>query len=233
MNNKTSNVNFTSNIRFIPQSGYEKFAQKHGIIKVAEMWDVNQVKTFENKGGTDKIIYCVAGVIKDAGRNTNSLFHWFPKRMFGSERINNIQTREIKEAVDNLSKNNGIKGFAIGGVTKGHSSLFENHLSIKLINLLKKPFKQAKKADFTMFFLQNAKNAEGWQRPQSAFIYHQKTDTYYLNCIKMQNGEWHSLLDKDEIRKHFNYISISPNDKVFIGREQIPNEFLNKRKPLI
>jgi len=228
MNNMTSNINFTSNIRFISCARYEKLTNKPDLIKVQEMWQLGQVKEVQKKGATGTIIYCVAGIIKDLNKKSDYIFHWFPTNMFKADPTTAKNQLKIKKAMEYMAKNKEVKGFLIGGICK--KDAYVNALSMKLINFIKTPFKKTERKDFTMFFAQDTKYAFAWDRPQSAFLYNKETDTYYVNCKSAQDGRWHDLLNKDEIRKHFDYISISPNDKVFIGHEQIPNEFFNKPK---
>lgn len=195
---------------------------------VSEMWQLKQVEEVHENGATKEIIYCVAGIIKDIEKKSDYIFHWFPSKMFNCDSSPTKYQLEIKDALQDIAKTKEVKGFLIGGISK--KDAFVNFLSMKLINFIKTPFKKTEQKDFTMFFSQNAKYSSYWERPQSAFIYNKKNDTYYVNCKTSRNEKWHDLLNKDEIRNHFEYISISPHDKVFIGREQISNDFFNKSK---
>lgn len=234
MNENFSSVSFTSNIRFIPFSRYEKIAKEPDATRVSEMWNLNHVREIENKakGATDGIIYCVAGIIKNVekttGQKVDFLFHWFPKPMFEGDRFYcSGQHSELKEAIKNAAKSKDSKGFLIGGISK--DAPYSNSLSLRLINFLKHPFKKEHRNHFTMFFSQDCKDADIYHRPKSAFVYDKKTDTYYVNCQKDVKGKFRDLMNKDKIKQHFDYIHISPEDKVFIGREQVPREFFNKR----
>lgn len=229
MDNKTSNINFTSNIRFISYKGYEKLASMPNTAFVKEIHNLRQVETIKNQGATNGVIYCIAGVVKDFNEKTTKLFHWFPNLLLTE--FSTVRIDILKNELNLLSKHK-IKGFLIGGITKGPDGTdpkFGHKLSTKLINIIKAPFKNARKADFTLFFSQDAKHVDSKHRPEAAFVYNKKNDTYYVNCKKYENEKWNDLLDANKIRDHFDYINISEKDKVFIGSKQIDNEFLNKK----
>ena len=240
MENKVSNISFTSKIRFVPSITVDKIIQKTLTVPVTEMFEVNHVKKINKTGATKRVLYCVAGLLKDIKYKENKIFHWFPNRVVDDTYPCKCRSEKLKLAMSTLSEKNEYKGFLIGGILRDHP--FENWLSAKMINLLKRGFKHVEKKDFTMFFSQDAKNIKNLELhvPESSFVYCEKNDTYYVNCKKYiyndldnyqdESGVWHDLLDKNEIRNHFEYISVSPNDRVFAGGEEVPKSFWDKNK---
>lgn len=227
--NETSNINFTSDIRFVSKSALRKLAKPADTITIEEMWHVKQVQPVQNKGATNCIAYCVAGVIKNLESKKDYIFHWFPTNIIRKDGYPTIAGNDIKNTLQGLSKSKSKqKGLLIGGISKLRKD--ENFLSVKLINLLKTPFKRNREKDFTVFFSQKAQNPSLLGMPESALLYNKKSDTYYINCQNYKNSRWQNLLKKEDIRDNFEYISISPNDRIFIGSKQIPNNFFNKVK---
>lgn len=236
-NNTISNINFTSNIRFIPYNRYKKLTNLYQTKFVKEMSNIDEICEFEQNCATEEIIQCLAGVFMDLKNKINQVFHLYPDKLYnglGQKLINLIQ---IGDKLIEMIKTGAFKGALFGGITLDNHS--PSKLCLKLFNFFKKIFKACEEKDITIFFAQNAKGKE-YSQPQTAFIYCKKNDTYYVNC---RNGRynykiktcdtWQDLLDKYEIRDHFDYIHVSPKDKVFIGfesKETIPNEFWNKTK---
>ncbi len=241
MQNKVQNISFTSNIRFVSNSKYTKLSSSVHTKVVKEMSHAAEARTVEKCGATSGIVFCIGGILKDLEYKNNFIFHWFPTEIVSdkpkSQYIRNAES--LKTFIKNIPENSNLKGLLIGGLAKGSPK--ESLLSIRLLNLLKRSAKHIQKQDFSVFFSQKADGVKFeslW--PEAAFVYNKPLDTYYVNCKKFQyidpsntkdaRGLWIDLLDKNEIRDHFDYISISPNDKVFIGSKQIPNEEFNKNK---
>lgn len=236
-----SNISFKSNIRFVPSKEYKELLTNLGAKFVGEMWNINSVSEIKSCCYTDHINQCIAGVLKIPNGISNVkqlIFHWFPDRLYENTVQNKDNLIQIGKKLEEFSKVGKLKGFIIGGTSrKCHvQSLYENKLSIKLFNFLKKPFKLRKKDNFTIFFSQKTKKREFINFAESDFIYSKKNDTYYVNCSEFLGSKeprWEDILEKNDIRNHFDFIHVADDDKVFIGsdsQEQIPNEFWNKNE---
>lgn len=240
-NQKVSNISFKSNIRFIDTINYKKIVKELNAPKVIEMWNIDSVRQIKSCSETDHINQCIAGVLQipqKANRVQSLIFHWCPDRLYENLPQNKDNLIQIGKKLEEFSKVRKLKGFIIGGTSrKCHvQSCYENKLSVKLFNFLKKSFKLGKKNNFTIFFSQKTKKREFINFSESAFIYSKKNDTYYVNCSEFFGSKktgWENILKKNDIRNHFDYIHVADDDKVFIGlesEEEIPNEFWNKNE---
>lgn len=91
-----------------------------------------------------------------------------------------------------------------------------------------KSFSKSENIDTTVFFGQRTTCSDWNKTPKSFFAYNKKTDTYYVNvCERKSKDELVDLLDAEKIKNHFQFIKISDKDKVFIGKNQISNDFWN------
>ncbi|MFA7657945.1 MAG: hypothetical protein WCY19_00765 [Candidatus Gastranaerophilaceae bacterium] len=224
MNNNVSNINFTSNIKFVPYKRYKKIVSLPNIVIVEQLGTIKNIKV-KSGGAVEQIVFCLAGVVKVLRKKLPLVLHLQPKHILKDS----TDRKQIETTIRKIKPSRTIKGFLIGLLSQ--DCLKENLSGRKLLSLLRQNTKHIQKKDFTMFLFQDAENIvyEG-ELPESAFVYHKKNDTYYVNCRKMLNEYWHDLLDEKEIRDHFGYISVSPEDKVFIGNRQVPNKFWNKSK---
>lgn len=223
MNNNIKNISFTSNIRFVSQNGLERLLMANkSTVQVKEMHQINQVEKVRETAETGGIIFCIAGLLKNISNNTNYIFHWWPRPLFDPthSKFNQAENNLIQKKITEL-KSNKIKGVLMGGIIEKDS--IRTKMSKRLLALLINPHKKNKNADFTIFFGQ--KNSTSCNRPESGFFYHEKNDTYYVSVL---DERCRNLLAPQAIKNQFSFIQISPNDKLFIGRNQIPNEFWAK-----
>lgn len=231
MQNNVSNISFTSNIKFVSNSRYQKIANLPKTIIVEEMAQVKNVQKVKNGAATKDIIFCIAGmagVIKKFKKKADFIFHWQPKAIFKDTLKEREGAKKIGEKIRNIPAERSLKGFLFGGLSKDYSE--ENWSGMRMLNFLDNNIKHLKKSDFTVFLFQDSDVLMKEELPQCAFVYHKKNDTCYVNCRKTINEHWHDLLDENQIRDHFGYIKISPEDKIFIGNRQVPNEFWGKSK---
>lgn len=102
------------------------------------------------------------------------------------------------------------------------------------MNYFKKILNSEERKRFTIFFGQNASELDGYN-PKSAFLYSKHDDTYYVNCQKFDKSKYADIdiLDKTDIKSHFDLINIAEQDKVFIGlesKEEIPKSFWQRNR---
>lgn len=228
-----TNISFKSNIRFIPYKNYRELADAPKIEVVREMWHMGHVKEVVNRGATEGIQYCLAGIMNNIKEKRDFIFHWWPDLLYNSKGKKFEHLIEIGKTLKNLAQKEKLKGLVIGGTSK-MCDFDKSQYSLKLLNYLKKSIKMSDKKDFTIFFSQNSKNAD-FIFPETAFVYKKNNDTYYVNCRDVDDSKegLFDLLNKNEIRDHFGLIHIAGGDKIFLGldsQEQIPNEFWNKNR---
>lgn len=231
MENRVSNLSFTSNIKFVPYSRYERIADMGllGTKFLYEMCDPRKITRITNRGVTDQIIYCLSGVVQNIKNKRAFLFHWQPKKIVKDNEECRNATAKISKSLKNISAKNKFKGVLFGLISKDFAE--ENRWGKDLFKLLKKNFKIPNKKDYTMFLFQDAKglkSTDDW--PKINFVYCKRNDTFYVNCRKTIDGKWQDLRTKEQIRDHFGVIIPSANDKIFIGNEQVPNSFWAKFK---
>lgn len=229
-----TNISFKSNIRFISNREYKNLLNRIPGVYAREMSDLKYAELIKDNGLTDGIKFCVAGVLNNLTKGEDFIFHWFPNCMFrgifNQYKLPNLI--EITDKLKEVKKSDELKGFLIGGLSKSIKK-DKNKISLRLLNALKRPFKLQERTKFTMFFSQNFNKLNG-KYPESAFAYSKSKDTYYVNAgsyAGFDEQRFADLLDKDEIRDHFDFIHVADDDKVFIGsdsQERIPNEFWKK-----
>lgn len=236
-NNNVSQLSFKSNIRFVPYERYRNllFENIGKIDIVQEMNNIKEVKKIKNLGVTQKIMYCISGILKDLTEKNDFIYHWTPRFLYAGQ--NKTDTLiEIGKKLKEFLKTHKTQGFAIGGLSK-KSINYEKKLSKNLLDFLMRKLKPEEKNKYTIFFGQNNNSKDVMSpMPYSSFSYSPKHDTYYVNCRVFDSlkKDYVDLeLTKEKIRDHFDYIHIGDDDKVFIGiddPEAIPNEFWNKNK---
>lgn len=236
MGMKTNNVSsqsFKSHIRFIDSRDYEYVLRQAGAGFSKEMWQLNDVDKFENSQATERILYCIAGVMRNLTEKSDYLFHWYPKRLFENDGYGskNDNLTKIEAKLKELSKSNKLEGLLVGGMSKDYSRE-KSKMSLKVLNVLKNAIRPENKDNFTVFFAQNIKNNESnW--PETAFLYSNVNDTYYIRCRHSASNYRYDIWGEDNIRKHFDFIHIADKDKVFLdldSQDVVPNEFWNKNK---
>lgn len=228
MNTKSSNISFTSNIRFIPNYAYNYLLKAPDTIIIKEICSLTGVKKINKNCATGDIYYCTAGIVKDLAQKEDYIFHWNPKSLFQDCNIKNLIP--LKNKLHEI-RDNELKGLLIGG-NFGQDSTYKR-LSKKLLTFLTKPFKKSPNCDFTIFYGQQYKGDQKYLLMSYSNLFYQKeSDTYFINCVNFNRdlGKWKDLLDLQSIKDCFKYIKISPNDKVYIYDEFIPTELLNKTK---
>ena len=231
MQNSVSNISFTSNIRFVPYPKYREISDMglFGTKFVEEMHDISKIRHITNRGATESIIYCLAGMVQNLKSKKHFLSHWFPKKIVKNNKICERNSKKLASKLNKISANNKFKGVFFGLISEDF--IEENKMGKKLFKLFKDNFKIPNKKDYTLFLFQDAKglkSTDDW--PTINFVYSKKDDTYYVNCRKTIDKKIHDLLTKDEIRNHFGVILPSKNDKFFVGDEQVPNGFWTKFK---
>jgi len=236
MDNKISNISFTSKIKFIPHWEYKLRTKYLNPVKIGEITDIKEVKKFDKRGATEKIIVCIGGVIQDLRSKRKRLFHWLPVGIVEDSQPSRENSKKITTTLQKTPKHHKLKGFIIGGYAKSDKWLHE--FSVKIFNTLKRSLKHVEDKDFTIFFAQREPRKINIYRekPQTAFIYSNISDTYYVNCRKIKNmglknpqdQDFQDLLSKEEIYDYFDYIKLSPNDRVYARGRKTPNSFWDK-----
>jgi len=231
MQNNVSNISFTSNIRFVPYPKYREIADMglFGTKFAEEIHDISKVRNITNRGATEEIIFCLAGMVQNLKSKKLFLSHWFPTKIVEDDRRCKRNSKKLASKLNKISANNQFKGVFFGLISEDF--IKENKMGKKLFKLFKDNFKIPNKKDYTLFLFQDAKDlksTDNW--PKINFVYSKRDDTYYVNCRKTIGKKIHDLLTKDEIRNHFGVILPSNNDKFFVGDEQVPNNFWTKFK---
>lgn len=233
MENKVSNISFTSDIRFVTQNTYKRLINQSNVVKVSLMYRLNHVASFNKKGASEGISSCIGGINRNLSDNITDVFHWDSCAFANVGYVEQLENQEITDALSILAKLKKIKGLLIGGVASPHEDF---PFSLKMVNFLKLPLKKTKKADFSMFLFQKKYKSKLINYPESAFLYDKEKDTYYINCtetkrLKANTYKRRDIMNRHKIRDHYGVIKISDNDKVFVGlKSKIPiaNKFWNK-----
>lgn len=237
MNDKVSNINFTSNIRIISRKEFNRLSYLLWTSEVGEMSKASQIQEFKGCASTDWIMSCIAGVAKNLSSKKNKIFHFLSRQTLSKYVGDETSQKELEEVLIKNSKNK-IKGLLLGGCSGKMKYIDEegkiglsSGLSLDLLAFLKKPFRKSKKADFSYFLFQKHKNVGVPSRPVCAFLYDEVIDTYYLNCIiEKEDRSFINIMKKADIRDHFKFIHVSDEDKVFIGlknKKPIKNNYWN------
>lgn len=154
----------------------------------------------DEKGFTESIIYCIGGQIN------NFMFHLYPP-----DAIANFG--EIEKITNTMDIINPLKGLIIGGsYHRGKPRASISMQSLDLLGRLKKILKPFTNKDFTIFYGQ--KNSLKKSGKEANFLYDTAEDTYYVNVYKEK-------ITPENIKKHFKFIRISPNDEVYIKGQKI------------
>lgn len=225
MENRTSNISFTSNIKFINHARYTNLRINLNGTRACEMNKLEDTLEIANYGETRGIMYCIGVILKDLKTKNDYICHWHPGGFFKKKSNKNFGLR-LKQKLKHTS-HEGVKGLIVGGLSKDVDKRY-HYESLRMFNLLKKGLQDIKQKDFSMFLMQSNKERRKGVWPHLSFIYSKKEDTYFIYYQKDRSKT--DLITPEEIRNHFDYIHISPNDSVFVGDNQIPNSFLNKKK---
>lgn len=227
--NNFKKLAFSSNIRFVSKLKYDKLKMFPSDF-VREMESLSDVRKIKKVGRTDRIIYCLAGVL-DA--KEKYIFHWYPSSLFKENHEATPELLDIEKALKILKKTNNLNGFLLGGLSN-EVSLEYKLISLKLFNSFSKILKPEGKKNFTTFFGQKGQPLQlRWGF--SSFIYKKSSDTYYVNCqnYKPYCNTPEDLLKPKKIKDNFAFINIAPKDKVFVGDDSkipIPHAFWNKNE---
>lgn len=223
----SNNINFTSKIIFIPRKKMIRKASGLGVKKIKEMWHPNDIKNIQYKGGTDGIVYCLAGIAKTKNLSP-SIYHLCPDdfyHVFKEMTITRLNL--LKKYIKKTFNNSKTKVFLIGGVSKVRE--IEGTWSHDLLSEIKPLVKKADKNNFSIFFSQKNNGKTEYPKAAAGFIYNRLKDTIYVNVSVQKN--YNNIIDlttPQEIRDNFEFIKISPNDKIYVGKKHIPNKFWNK-----
>lgn len=227
MHKKVSNISFTSNIRFIDRATYANVLLELKPAYVPEMSDVADVLEVKGNAKNEVIKFCIGAVLKNCNAKRDYICHWFPRSIFENSENRNFASK-LKQKV-NQTLSGDVKGLVIGGLSKDVRD--HHYLSLRMFNVLKRCMASIKRKDFSIFLFQSIKeDTTSFDWPAVSFIYSKHEDTYYVNCQKFRSDIGKDLLTPQEIRDHFDFIDVSPNDSVFVAGKKVPSSFFNKGK---
>jgi len=223
MINNISTTSFSSGIYFIPkkelrQLAYTSYESRRSYFTttkpyVKEIFEggIDTVKTLkdQDKGFTEGLIYCLGGLLKE-GKN-KLMFHFYPPDFIADMPV-------IKKKVQDININGNLKGLIIGGsYFPGKDLSTCSDQSLEIFSNLKKVFKKFKNKDFTIFYGQ--KNTNSSLNKETDFLYDNINDNYF---ISINTDE----ITPENIKNHYKFIRISPNDEVFIEGKKISSKLL-------
>jgi len=235
-NSSQNNINFTSNIRFISRSGFEKILKNPKTRIVGEMYTKAQLLEVKDIAATTNIQYCLAGVFKKISEKKDLFYHLMPRRYYWKtpefpEWFQPQHLVRIKEELKNLPNSEKLKTFLIGGLQKENledDCKVASKASTKLLADLRDALAGKLNLDFTAFFRQKTPRKDWYSNPNISLAYNKKADTYYVSvCEKQSKRKLVDILDPQKLKEHFEYIEVSDNDKIFVQGKHVPNEFWN------
>lgn len=231
MNNQISsqnNINFTQKIKFVPRKTIRRRARGFGVTRIKEIWDVKSVKEIKRKGVTDGVVYCLVGIFKRNNDRSPKIFHFFPDKFYDKAEFHaNKYLNNFRVAWSNLFKDVKSRIFIIGGGAKGHVK--EGGWSEDLFKELMVPIEGNPSHECTFFVGQKVR--EGYSdRPTLAFVHSKWRNTTYVTVVRKKlTGESVDMLDKNEIKDHFELIKVSDKDKVYVMGKRVANAFWKEK----
>lgn len=208
---------------------------------VGEMKHLSDIKEINTCATTDRVLFCISGIfkkMKGLKRFQDRIYHFFTPNTLVKYHGDENQQNLLLSFVYSLTKIRKPKGLIIGGysqnlkyIDKKGMPVSTSEMSLDMLHFLKKPFKEKTKktrkckVDLSFFLFQKNKNIGVPSRPVSAFLYDKVNDVYYVNCIlEKRDRSFVNVMKKSDIRRHFRFMHVSDNDRVFIG--------LNNKKPI-
>lgn len=250
-----NNLNFGTSFKLSAKKVVADMIKKSDTIYVKEMYEPSGVKLFKDQpAATEGILYCTGGFMKNKNERYGRLYHLYPDRLYGmikglKKKVKAFDAYNWPFVVAKCFNKPESKLFAIGGMSQKkffNESLPREDFSVKrfvsplkglaVFNKFKRAInKTSENLDATIFYGQSLKYSPKWEKgmdkyPSSSFCYDPIKDVCHLNVRRVnEQGDICDVMTKKELKEHFAYINISPNDKVFIGDEQVPNEYLNHK----
>lgn len=201
--NQKNNPNFSANIEFCTLETVEKKLVRGVNVQTME-------PEWGKKIGTSGILMCNAGGVTAGDTRNNLLFH-LPGNFFLSDLTRNLialEQRFIKTLNAFKQKNRTPNGLIVGGET-------ENQHSQDLLVILKHLFDKYKIKHTIFWGTENSHPVGGWVNPndwlEKNIFYDGRKDTWHVNLVK---GESNNMLTKREVLDSFNYIRVSPDDRI-------------------
>ena len=193
----SNNISFKSNIRLVSPRYFEKISEKinsqkgefidcYDLIPFLNKIDYLAFRTNMEKGSTEGVLSCTAGVVARKGENCSLFMHLF----------------NSKENIKNLKI---IKKFFSGTNCILIGSKKELPYSKKLFSLIEK---QAKKANLPITKMQGLSPSY-----EANLAYISNEDTLFV-CIKDSNISRNYAKNKNDLKKLFDKLLISKNDKI-------------------
>ena len=200
----TKSPNFNANIKFVDTNDFEKRDFGNYFYCDHPLKDLSNSMIVGDKFWTSEIKSCTAGGI--VGEDETLGFHLYDSR---------LNVKKVATSFAKIVKNkiiNPISAFIIGSKDIPNAP--------DSVPLYKEVSKQTKKlVTPTEFETYEKKFSE------ADIGYERETDTWYVNAISLKNPmmitEREEIKSVDDLKSMFKLIRIAPQDRLFIGEEEI------------
>jgi|GEM_PF-2070853 len=202
-----NNLSFQSKIKFVSSTEFERLPlekMREAKEYVGYPWLINQA-IIKERGYTDRVCSCNAGGIQNSQQLL--LFHLLPD-CHELDKIEKVLNEKIPEL---RSQNANLRGLIIGGDNfSGSILVFEK---------LKSIFEKFK-IDTSIIWGQKVRGCR--------VFYSVKKDTWIVNSPKATTSYPQEVETLEDLKNNFEYIKISNQDKLCIGKTRIKNSDANQ-----
>jgi hypothetical protein len=228
MNNKiafTSNIKFISNEEFQRKVShidtnnenenryigvYDKRKRKNEPYFYSDAFFYNKAKT-DKEGLTDSAFGCIEGGLTNSVSKEATFFHFLPGTL---EKFEDTTKTAIYKNLEKM----GAYTQKLGGLIIGGKSMYSSDLNASKSEKLAEKFKNFfddLKVSYSLFTGQHSTKA------CTDVYYNGQEDTWFVNYKEEEHPRQNLINSPEDIKKTYNKISISSDDKVFINNKSI------------